>query len=59
MRSQQELIPMTNEYVRGCPECSMAFGMNSPLSKSENQFQCTSNPLHKFKVDEHGFLKSL
>ena len=50
---------MTNEFLRGCPECSMAHGMSSPLSKSENEFRCTANPAHKFKLGSDGFLKSL
>ncbi|MEW6036312.1 MAG: hypothetical protein AB1529_06880 [Candidatus Micrarchaeota archaeon] len=50
---------MTNEYQMGCPECSMSHGMNSTLSKGENEFRCTSNPAHKFKLDSSGFLRSL
>jgi len=55
---RQELFPMANEFTKGCPECSMSFGMNSPLSKSEDSFLCTANPQHKFKLGADGFLKS-
>jgi hypothetical protein len=54
-----ERIPMANEYLMGCPECSMSSGMNSPLSKAEDGFRCTANPLHRFRMDPSGFLKSL
>lgn len=57
--SRQELIPMVNELLMGCPECSMAYGMNSALSKSENEYRCTANPAHKFRLGPDGFLKSL
>lgn len=50
---------MTNEYMRGCPECCMSFGMNSTLLKAEEGLRCVTNPLHKFKVGNDGFLKSL
>ena len=50
---------MTYEYMMGCPECSMSFGMNSPLSKAENGFLCSNNPAHKFTLDSNGFLKSI
>ncbi len=50
---------MTNEFMRGCPECYMAYGMNCVVSKFEQEFRCTSNPAHKFKLGEDGFLKSL
>jgi len=50
---------MVNEFMMGCPECSMSFGMNSTLSKAENEFRCTANPAHKFTLDSNGFLKSL
>ncbi len=50
---------MTNEYRKGCPECSMAFGMSSPLAKADNEFRCTANPAHKFTLSADGFLKSI
>lgn len=49
---------MTNEYVMVCPECRMSFSMNAVLSKAENGYLCTSNPQHKFKMGDDGFLKS-
>jgi len=49
---------MANEFLRGCPECSMSKGMNSPLARVEGTFQCRVNPAHKFREDENGFLKS-
>lgn len=57
-RMPAEWIPMS-EYQRGCPECSMSFGMSSVLSRRENEFTCTSNPAHRFTEDTNGFLKSL
>jgi hypothetical protein len=50
---------MTNEFQKGCPECSMSFGMSSVLSKAEDEFRCTANPAHKFKLGTDGFLVSL
>jgi len=50
---------MTNELIRGCPECSMAFGMSSAVCKNKDEFQCAANPTHKFKLGEDGFLKLL
>jgi hypothetical protein len=50
---------MTNEFRKGCPECSMAFGMSSPLAKADNEFRCTANPAHKFTLSADGFLKSI
>ena len=50
---------MTNECMKGCPECSMSFGMSSTLSKAEDEFRCTANPAHKFKLGTDGFLKSV
>jgi hypothetical protein len=50
---------MENEYVMGCPECSMAKGMNSPLSENDEHLQCASDPHHRFRRDESGFLKSV
>jgi hypothetical protein len=47
---------MTNEFMRGCPECYMAHGMNCVVSQVESEFRCTSNPAHKFKLGEDGFL---
>jgi hypothetical protein len=37
----------------------MSFGMNSPLSKTENEFKCSANPMHKFTLNPDGFLKSV
>ena len=51
--------PMTNEFQKGCPECYMSYGMNCTVSKVDQEFRCTSNPAHKFKLGEDGFLKSL
>ncbi|MFH1520676.1 MAG: hypothetical protein ABID61_03460 [Candidatus Micrarchaeota archaeon] len=48
-----------SEYVKGCPECCMSFGMNSPLAKAENEFRCSANPAHKFTLSNDGFLKSI
>lgn len=50
---------MTNEIMLGCPECSMAFGMSSAVSKNKDEFQCTANPAHRFKMGSDGFLKTL
>ena len=50
---------MTSEYQIGCPECYMSCGLNAILSKSENEFRCTANPTHKFKMGTDGFLKTL
>lgn len=50
---------MESEYKMGCPECSMAFGMQSTIQKVGEHFQCRADPLHKFKLDENGFLKSI
>ena len=54
-----ELNPMTNECMKGCPECSMAYGMSSVVTRVNDQFTCTANPAHKFRVGEDGFLKPL
>jgi len=51
--------PMESNYIMGCPECSMAFGMQSPIHKVGEHFQCRADPLHKFKIGEDGFLKSI
>lgn len=48
-----------NEFVMGCPQCSMATGMNSPLTEKEGQLQCSTDPSHRFCKDENGFLKSI
>jgi hypothetical protein len=37
----------------------MSAGMNSTLFKAEEGLKCATNPLHKFRVDTNGFLKSL
>lgn len=50
---------MANEFLKGCPECSMSCGMSSTLTKAEDEFRCTANPSHKFKLGSDGFLKSL
>lgn len=50
---------MSNEYVMGCPECSMSYGMHAPLSKKDGTLLCTNNPTHKFTRDNNGFLKSI
>jgi hypothetical protein len=50
---------MANEFLMGCPECSMTHGMSSTLSKAENEFRCSANPAHKFRLGTDGFLKSL
>ena len=59
MTRPEETDPMTNEYMKGCPECSMSFGFNAPVMKAEEGFRCSANPMHKFKLDQNGFLKSL
>ncbi|VVC03240.1 Uncharacterised protein [Candidatus Bilamarchaeum dharawalense] len=48
-----------SDFVKGCPECSMSFGMSSALSKADNEFRCTANPAHKFKLGNDGFLQSI
>lgn len=53
------MIPMESEYIMGCPECSMSFGMHSPVQKTGDCFQCRANPMHKYKIGEDGFLKSV
>ena len=53
-----ESTPM-NQFIMGCPECSMSAGMNSPLSEKEGELQCSANPSHRFCKDENGFLKSI
>jgi hypothetical protein len=50
---------MTNEFMLGCPECYMSNGMNAVVSKCNDEFRCTANPSHKFKMGEDGFLKLL
>lgn len=50
---------MENQYVMGCPECFMAFAMNSQVHKVGEHFQCRSNAAHKFRLGEDGFLKSV
>ncbi len=50
---------MENQYVMGCPECIMSLGINSPVSKTDEHFQCSTNPAHRFRLGEDGFLKSL
>lgn len=54
-----EVMHMSNEYIMGCPECSMSYGMHAPLSKKEGELHCSNNPAHKFIRDVNGFLKSL
>ncbi len=53
-----EMRPMS-EFLKGCPECSMSYGMSSPLFKKEEKFECSANPMHKFKQGTDGFLTSL
>ena len=53
------VIPMESEYIMGCPECSMSAGMQSPVTKTGEHFQCRANPMHKYKLGEDGFLKSV
>jgi hypothetical protein len=48
---------MENEYVLGCPECSTFRGITSPVSKTEECFQCRNDPLHRFRMDDEGFLR--
>lgn len=36
----------------------MSAGMNSTLLKAEEGLRCTTNPMHKYKVGNDGFLKS-
>ncbi len=55
----EEMRPMTNEFMRGCPECYMAFSMISVVNKFDQEYRCAANPAHKFKLGEDGFLKSL
>ncbi|MBD3210656.1 hypothetical protein GF318_04720 [Candidatus Micrarchaeota archaeon] len=50
---------MENACTMGCPECSMGFGMHSPLRDRGDHYQCTANPQHKFKLGQDGFLKSV
>jgi hypothetical protein len=50
---------MTNEFMRGCPECYMSFGMNAVVSQVDQEYRCTANPAHKFKLGTDGFLKSI
>jgi hypothetical protein len=48
-----------NAYVLGCPECSMSFGMHSPIQENGEHLQCSANPGHRFRKGEDGFLKSI
>ncbi len=50
---------MENEYIMGCPECSMFSCVNSAVIKDGDHFKCSANPMHKFMLGEDGFLKSV
>ncbi|MGV8085755.1 MAG: hypothetical protein ACP5N9_05905 [Candidatus Bilamarchaeum sp.] len=52
-------MDVMNQYIMGCPECNMCHGMHSPLSLKEKEYQCSSNPMHKYIQDNNGFLKSV
>ena len=44
-----------------CPKCNMEKGITSMLLKDEKtgELVCKTNPNHRFKTDESGFLKTL
>ncbi|VVB73787.1 Uncharacterised protein [uncultured archaeon] len=46
------------EY-RMCPACRVQTGFNQELSRSGDEFVCPSNPEHRFRMGDDGFLKSV
>ena len=50
---------MNVEDARICTTCLMSTGMNILLSRKDDVFVCTMNPVHKFRLGSDGFLKSI